>query len=66
MTRYITTTQVADRAGVHPATARRWAQEGKLAWRVKTAGGRYRFDPAVVEAFLTPGKEVASEDLLAD
>ena len=46
----LTTSQVAQRFAVHPATVVRWANEGKLT-PIWTPGGQRRFREADVAAF---------------
>lgn len=49
-----TTRQVAERAQVDTSTVRRWVIAGSLRPAITTPGGQHRFDPAQVEAILTP------------
>ena len=49
--RWLPLRQAADEIGIHPATLRRWANEGRLAFS-RTAGGHRRFLNRDVQAFL--------------
>jgi excisionase family DNA binding protein len=57
--RLMTTTELAARYAVDPATVRRWAAAGQIPIDSKTPGGHNRFDPAAVDARLnrTPNQE---------
>lgn len=48
-TTYLTTSQVAERFGVHPNTVVNWANEGRLPF-IRTAGKHRRFAVEDVEA----------------
>ena len=49
--RPLTTTQAAERAGVHPRTIIRWCDAGHLAHR-RTPGGQRRIDADTLDALL--------------
>lgn len=49
----LTVADVAKRANVHPETVRRWTRDGLLPVITLPRGGK-RYDPAVVDAILTP------------
>lgn len=53
--RPLTTTQAADRAGVHPDTIRRWVAAGLLAC-TRTPGGQRRIAPADLDALVRTGR----------
>ena len=50
---HLTTTAAAARLGVSASTLRRWAQDGRVR-HVLMPGGRMRFDPADLDAYLAP------------
>lgn len=52
ITRILTTKQVAERFGVHPATVVSWANGGQLA-HFRTPGGHRRFRVEDVERLLS-------------
>ncbi len=49
--KWLTLSEAAKRLGVHPATLRHWADEGKIP-AFRTAGGHRRFSEEVIETFL--------------
>lgn len=49
----LTIAEVADRLRLHPATIRRYVRNGQLD-AARLPGGGLRFDPADIDALLTP------------
>ncbi len=54
--RLLTLKQAAERLNVHPATVRRWADNGSIA-SVRTPGGHRRFSPDEVERIIRGSSE---------
>ena len=59
---WLTTTQAAERLGVHPSTIRRWADDGNLPAMV-TPGGHRRFAAADLDWMADEGRQPTGAEL---